>query len=76
MGIGDVSWLTYDQICNLCIRYFKGSSKNNRNYEDVISRINKSSEVGVTKVELENLLENFKIDILNMLSSQLDVFLG
>ena len=61
MGKGDISHLTYLEICNLCKRP-----------RDSISRVNKSATSGVSRVDISNLLDNFKIDILNTLGSQLD----
>ena len=61
MGKGDISHLTYPEICNLCKRP-----------RDSISRVNKSATSGVSRVDISNLLDNFKIDILNTLGSQLD----
>ena len=70
MGTGDVSQLTFEEIFNLCKKYSRSKVKNGKGIRD--TRINKSASGGVTRVELGNLLENFKTDILSTLSSQLD----
>ena len=70
MGTEDVSQLTFKEISNLCQKYSRSKAKSGKGIRD--TRINKSASGGVTRVELGNLLENFKIDILSTLSSQLD----
>ena len=70
MGTGDVSQLTFEEISNLCKKYSRSKAKSGKGIRD--TRINKSTLGGVTRVELGNLQENFKIDILSTLSSQLD----
>ena len=70
MGTRDVSQLTFEEISNLCKKYSQSKAKNGKEIWD--TRINKSASGGLTRVELGNLLENFKTDILSTLSSQLD----
>ena len=70
MGIIDIFQLTFEEISNLCIKYSRSKAKNGKGIGD--TRINKSALGGVTRVELGNLLENFKTNILSTLSSQLD----
>jgi hypothetical protein len=70
MGAGDISQLTFEDISNLCRKYCHSKAKHGRGIRD--TRVNKSALGGVTRVELWNLLENFKTDILGTLSSQLD----
>jgi hypothetical protein len=41
---------------------------------DILTRIGKTIGGGVTRVEIKNMLEDFKTDILSSLSSQLDTF--
>ena len=74
MGAGDVSKLSYDDVCELCRRYSRGNSKVGGGSRDTSSRLVKLV-VGaeVTQDEIGNLFENFKTDILSTLSSQLDV---
>ena len=70
MGAWDIFQLTFEEISNLCKKYSRSKAKNGKGIQD--TRINKSTLRDVTRVELGNLLENFKIDILSTLSSQLD----
>ena len=68
MGIVDISQLAFGEISNLCIKYSQSKVKNGKGIWD--TRINKSALGGVTRVELGNLLINFKTNILSTLSSQ------
>ena len=70
MGAGDISQLDFEEISNLCRKYSRSKAKYGRGIRD--TRVNKSASGGVTRVELGNLLGNFKSDILGTLSSQLD----
>ena len=70
MGVGDISLLPFDDIGILCQKYSRSKAKHGKGVRD--TRVNKSTSGGVTRVELGNLLENFKTDILGTLSSQLD----
>jgi len=46
--------------------------KNGKSVRDHTNKIVKPTSASVTRMELRNLLENFKIDILNTVSSQID----
>ena len=72
MGVGDVSLLKYVGICDLCRRYSRNDSRSGRGIRDKINRTTKTSREGVSRMEIGNLLEGFKTDILSSLSSQLD----
>ena len=72
MGACDISFLPFDQISKLCRKYSRGKSKTGKDSRDSPSKVSKSASGGVTRVELGNLLENFKIDLLSTLSSQID----
>jgi hypothetical protein len=75
MGDEDVSQLTYDEIYELCKHCSWGTTKSRRGLRDIVSRVTKSCNGGgVTKDEIGNMLDNFKIDILSTLISQLDTF--
>ena len=69
MGSGDISLLPFDDIGILCRKYSHSKAKHGKSVKD--TRVNKLASGGVTRVELGNLLENFKTDILCTLSSQL-----
>ena len=66
-SVGDISQLTFEEISNLYKKYSQSKAKNGKGIRD--TRINKSTLRGVTRVELGNLLENFKTYILSTLSS-------
>ena len=70
MGSRDISLLPFDDIGILCWKYSHSKAKHGKSIRD--TRVNKLASGGVTRVELGNLLEKFKTDILGTLSSQLD----
>jgi len=43
IGKGDVFQLSYDDVCELCIRYSRGISKAGKNSRDVCSFFSKSA---------------------------------
>ena len=79
LGKEYISKESFGKIVELCKRYSRGSSKNNRrdkrdNLErDVFDRTQKSSNGGATHAEIGNLLENFKTEIMSSISSEIDV---
>ena len=75
MGVGDVSKLSYDNVCELFKIYSRGNSKVGGGPRDPSSKLVTSVvEAGVTRIEMGNSFENFKTDILSTFSSQLVVF--
>ena len=74
MGAGDISQMTYNDICELCELYSRGITKSGKSPRDLVSRVTKPSGGGVTRTEIGNMLDNFKTDILSSFSSQLDTF--
>ena len=73
LGKGDISKESYDEIVNLCKRCSRGASRNRSNSRDTtFSRVQKSSSGGATRVEIGNLLEGFKNEMLSSFSSQID----
>ena len=66
LGKGDISKESFRNIVELCKRYSRESSKNNRRDKwdklehDVFDRTQNSSNGGATRAEIGNLLENFK----------------
>jgi len=72
MGVGDVSQLPYNTICELCKQYSRDNNKQGRGSWEILSRISKPLGSAVTPVEIGNLLDNFKTDILSSLSSLLN----
>lgn len=73
MGKGDIYQENFADIINLCIRSSRGSTRLKPVEHDRFIRDNKISTEGVTCAEFGNLLENFKIDILGTVKTQLDV---
>ena len=73
MGKGDIYQEKFADIIDLCIRSSRGSTRLKLAEHDRFVRDNKISTEGVTRVEIGNLLENFKTDILGTLTTQLDV---
>ena len=72
MGVGDIYFLPFDQISDLCRKYSRGKAKIGKDSRDSLSKVSKSALGSVTRVELGNLLENFKTDLLSTLSSHID----
>ena len=79
LGKGDISKESFEKIVELCKRYSKGSSRNNKQDKrdkierDVFDRTQKSSNGGATHAEIGNLLENFKTETMSSISSKIDV---
>lgn len=72
MGFRDVSQLPLADIYNFCRKYSWSRSKLGKVFRDSISRVSRLASRGVTRDKIENLLEFFKIDLLDTVSSQLD----
>ena len=75
MATSDISHKTFAQTGEMCKNYSRSRGEVGKNFRDPYSRNvrgNIPSSVGVTRVELGNLLENFKTDILGAVGSQLD----
>ena len=73
MGKGDIYQEFFFDIIDLCIRSSRGSTRVRLVEHDQFVRDNKISTEGVIHVEIGNLLENFKTDILGTLTTQLDI---
>jgi len=73
MGKGDIYQEDYDNIIPLCIRSSRGSIRFKPLGCDVITRDSKALGGSITRVEIGNLLEDFKTDILGTLTPQLDI---
>jgi hypothetical protein len=76
MGVGDISHLPFPKIAELCKKYSRGKAKRGIGQRDNVTRSTKSISNGVTKIELGNLLESFKTDIMSTFGSQLDMLKG
>jgi hypothetical protein len=73
MGKGDIYQETYDNIIQLCIRFSRGSTQTRSGMQTSLTRSNNTTSGGVMRAEVGNLLEDFKIDILSTLTTELDV---
>ena len=75
MAADDISHKTFAQIIEMCKNYSRSRGEFGKNFREPYSRNvrgNVSSSGGVTRMELGNLLENFKTNILGAMGSQLD----
>ena len=75
MVAGNISHKNFAQIGEMCKKYSRSRGKVAKNFREPFSRNvrgNVPSLGGVTRVELGNMLENFKTDILGEMGSQLD----
>lgn len=64
MGKGDIYQEDYDNIIKLCIRCSRGGTRIESTRFDVITRDKKALGGSIRRVEINNLLEDFKADIL------------
>ena len=75
MASGDISHKPFAQIGDMCRHYSISRGKSWRNLRHPYNRNlkgNTSSYGGVTRIELGNLLEKLKTDILGVMGSQID----
>ena len=73
LGKGDISKESYQDIVDLCKMCSRGSTKNRSATKDTtFLRVEKLANGGETREEIGNLLENFKIEMINSFSSQID----
>ena len=67
VGKGDISKEDFDTIYKFFIQCLRGVARNKQGIQTLTT-----SNRGVTKVEIRNLLDNLRTDIMSTLSSQLD----
>jgi hypothetical protein len=72
LSSGDVHQNPFAEIADYCRRYSRGQAKIGKAPRDSFSRNTRQSSGTVTRIELGNLLENFKTYILSTISNQLD----
>ena len=70
MARGDVMQRTWDEIKEICQNYSRATVKKGRGLRSLPLKTN--GGLGVYKMELSNLLFDFKKDIINDVSTQLD----
>ena len=74
IGKGDVFQFSYDDVCELCIRYSRGISKAGKNSRDVCSFFSKfATRIGDIRAEIKVLFENFKVDFVSSLNAKLAI---
>ena len=71
MGKGDVSYLPFDEIIDLCQKYSRGRAKKGK--RDIASKITKSTMRSISRVEFGSLLEDFKAGLLSTLGTQVEL---
>jgi hypothetical protein len=73
MALGDISHKPFSEICEMCKNYSRSRDKTWNNVHDPYSRnLNLVSSGGITRVEIGNLLDKFKMDILRKIGSHLE----
>jgi hypothetical protein len=72
LSSGDVHQNPFAEIVDYCRRYSRGQDKIGKAPRDSFSRNTRQSSGTVSRIELGNLLKNFKEDILSTISNQLD----
>ena len=70
MGKGDVSYLPFDQITELCQKYSQGRARKGK--MDTTSKITKSTIGSISRAKFGILLDDFKDDILSTLGTQVE----
>jgi len=73
MDKGDIYQEYHANIIDLCIRCSRGITRLKLVGHDAITRDSKVSGGSVSHAKIGNLLEDFKMDILGTLSTQLDI---
>ena len=66
---GDITQVPWDDINNICCYYSRAIVKKGRGHQATVV---KSSTSGVSRMEITNLLSDFKQDIINNMATQLD----
>ena len=75
MAASDISHKKISKIGEICKNYSRSRGEIAKNFREPFSRNirgNVPSSRGITRVEIWNLLENFKTDILGAMGSQLN----
>jgi hypothetical protein len=73
MALGDISHKPFAEICEMCKNCSRSRAKIGKNVWDPYNRkLKPISSGGITRAEIENLLEKFNTNILSTIGSQLD----
>ena len=71
MDASDIFHKSFDEICELCRKYSRNKEEMVKCVRDSVPRASKLVNTsGVTRMEIGNILKNFKIDILVTQTSQ------
>jgi hypothetical protein len=70
IGGGDITQVSWDDIKKICLNYSRAIVKKGRGYQ---ATVGKSSANGVSRMDIPNLLSDFKQDIINNMATQLDI---
>jgi len=72
MASGDIYQKNFETISELCRTYSRSKGKTAKSVREPVNKNTKTSTSGgVTKVELGNLLDNFKTDLLGTIKTDL-----
>ena len=69
---GDVYQSSWDDLNKICLDYSRSTVKKARGYQ---STTTKGISPGILKLEISNLLSNFKQDIINDVTTHLDTMM-
>jgi hypothetical protein len=73
MALGDIYQQIFETISELCRTYSRSKGKATKSVREPVNKNTKTpTSGGVTRIELGNLLDNFKTDLLGTIGSQLD----
>jgi hypothetical protein len=72
LSSGDLHQNPFVEIVYYCRRYSRGQDKIGKGTRDPFSRTLRQNSGTITRIELGNVLENFKTNILSTISNQLD----
>lgn len=71
LGQGDIAQLSFNQICDLCGKFSHNQSRSGKGIRSN-SRNNKFRSTDAMIIGLENKMDNMKIEIMNIVSKQID----
>lgn len=69
LGQGDISWQTFEQICDLCRKF---SINHYRSSRGTRNRSRKTESIDAMIIGIENKMENMKNYIMNIVTKQLE----
>lgn len=73
-GKCDIFQLSYDDVCDLCTRYWRGMSNAGKNSREFSSFLSKSAtRIEDIRDEISDSFEHFKVDVISSLNSQVHV---